>query len=78
MLYLGGGKRLYNSVIVLKNYFFHVYLLLREKRERERERESTGVGQREGEREGDPESEAGSRLQGVSTEPNTGLEFMNC
>ena len=27
------------------------------------------------EREGDPESEAGSRLQAVSTEPDTGLEL---
>ena len=29
------------------------------------------------EREGDPESEAGSRLQAVSTEPDTGLEHTN-
>ena len=29
------------------------------------------------EREGDTESEAGSRLQAVSTEPNTGLEPTN-
>ena len=28
-----------------------------------------------GETEGDPESEAGSRLWAVSTEPNTGLEL---
>ena len=27
---------------------------------------------------GDTESEAGSRLQAVSTEPDTGLELMNC
>ena len=27
------------------------------------------------EREGDPESEAGSRLRAVSTEPDTGLEL---
>ena len=32
-------------------------------------------GQRE--REGDTESEAGSRLPAVSTEPNTGLELTN-
>ena len=31
-----------------------------------------------GEREGDTESEAGSRIWAVSTEPNTGLEPMNC
>ena len=40
---------------------------------RERERE---LG--EGQREGDAESEAGSRLSGVSTEPHAGLEPMNC
>ena len=39
---------------------------------RERERDSTS---REGaEREGDTESEGGSRLQAVSTEPHVGLE----
>ena len=42
--------------------------------ERERERVS-GVG---AEREGDTEFEAGSRLQTVRTEPDTGLELMNC
>ena len=30
------------------------------------------------EREGDTESEAGSRLQAVSTEPEAGLELTNC
>ena len=30
------------------------------------------------EREGDTESEAGSRLQNVSIEPNMGLEPTNC
>ena len=30
------------------------------------------------EREGDTESEAGSRLQAVSTEPDAGLELTNC
>ena len=30
------------------------------------------------EREGDTESEAGSRLWAVSTEPNAGLELTNC
>ena len=33
-------------------------------------------GQRE--REGDTESEAGSRLLAVSTDPDVGLEFMDC
>ena len=44
------------------------------KRERNRERMSGG----EAEREGDTESEAGSRLWAVSTEPDTGLELINC
>ena len=34
--------------------------------------------QKEREREGDTESEAGSRLHAVSTEPNAGLESTNC
>ena len=37
----------------------------------ERERERAGEGQREG----DTESEAGSRLRAVSTEPDVGLEL---
>ena len=36
---------------------------------------SRGGGQAE--REGDTESEAGSRLRAVSTEPDAGLEFMD-
>ena len=41
----------------------------------ERQRQNvTGLG---AEREGDTESEAGSRLWAVSTEPNTGLEPTN-
>ena len=39
----------------------------------DRERQSVSRG--EAEREGDPESEAGSRLWAVSTEPNAGLEL---
>ena len=42
---------------------------------REKKRQ-TGSG-RGAEREGDTESKAGSRLQAVSTEPDTGLELMN-
>ena len=50
-------------------------LLLREsEREKERDRVRVGKGQRERETRG---SEAGSRLQGVSTEPKTGLEPMD-
>ena len=35
-------------------------------------------GGRGREREGDTESEAGSRLRAVSTEPDVGLELVNC
>ena len=42
-------------------------------RQRERDRERVGEEQRDG----DTESEAGSRFQGVSTEPDVGLEIMN-
>ena len=35
------------------------------------------VGERQREREGDTESEAGSRLRAVSTEPDAGLEPTN-
>ena len=49
-------------------FFLNVYLLGRE-RETEREQER-GI-----EREGDTQSEAGSRLRAVSTEPDAGLEL---
>ena len=52
-----------------KKNFFNVYLFLRVT-----ERARAGEGQREG----DTESEADSSLRAVSTEPNTGLELMNC
>ena len=42
----------------------------------ERQRESTSRGGAE--REGDTESEAGSRLPAVSTEPDVGLELTDC
>ena len=51
---------------------FSVYFL----RERERKRQSVSRGGAE--REGDTESEAGSRLQAVSTEPHAGLKLTNC
>ena len=41
-----------------------------------REKESTGRGKAEGEV--DTESEAGSRLGAVSTEPDAGLELTYC
>ena len=47
---------------------FNVYLLLRD-----RERQSMSRGGAE--RGGDTESEAGSRLRAVSTEPDAGLEL---
>ena len=53
-------------------FFFNVYLFLRD---RERESKQGRGGE---EREGDTESEACSRLQAVSTEPDTGLELPNC
>ena len=48
----------------IKKNFFNVYLFLRQ-------RETEGEGQREE----DTESEAGSRLRAVSTEPNAGLKL---
>ena len=48
-------------------FFLNVYLFLRQ-----RERQSMNGGGSE--REGDTESETGSRLRAVSTEPDAGLE----
>ena len=55
---------------VATSIFFNVYLFLRE---RERERQSMSRGGEK--KEGDTESEAGSRLRAVSTEPEAGLEL---
>ena len=52
-----------------------IYFFLRD-RESERVRETARRGGAK--REGDRESEAGSRLRAVSTEPDVGLELMNC
>ena len=62
-------------------FLMSVYLFLREcvslgVGEGQRERQSVSWGGAE--RKGDTESEAGSRLRAVSTEPNTGLEPTNC
>ena len=67
------------STVVLENscvaysfffyFFLNVYLLLRQ---REIEHERGGS-----EREGDTESETGSRLRAVSTEPDARLELMD-
>ena len=47
-------------------------------RERERERERQRASGAGAEREGDTESEAGSRLWAVSTDPNMGLKLTEC
>ena len=52
-------------------FFFNVYLFLRK-----RERDS--VSRRGAERDGDKESETGSSLRAVSTEPNMGPELKSC
>ena len=46
-------------------------------RERERQREGDRARKERAEREGDTKSEAGSRLQAVSTEPDMGPELTN-
>ena len=51
-------------------FFLNVCLFLRE-------RKTQSVSGGGAEREGDTESEAGSRLRAVSTEPNAGLELTN-
>ena len=55
-------------LFLIKKNVFNVYLFLRD-----RERQSTSEGGAE--RKGDTESEAGSRLPAVSTEPDAGLEL---
>ena len=52
----------------LKIMFIYLFFFLRE-------RQSASGG--DAERQGDTEPEAGSRLQAVSTEPNSGLELMD-
>ena len=59
-------KFAFSEKAIKKKNFFKVFFL----------RESMSGGGTE--REGDTESKAGSRLRAVSTEPNTGLELMNC
>ena len=51
------------------NFFFYVYSFLRE-REREKEREGQSASRGGAEREGDTESEAGSGLRDISTQPD--------
>ena len=52
------------------NKFFNTFIFLRD---RERQSMSGGGAKREG----DTESEAGSKLQAVSTEPDASLELMD-
>ena len=60
----------YLSVSGLFNFIFlKVYLFLKETEHKQGRRS---------EREGDTESEAGSRLWAASTEPDAGLEPLNC
>ena len=59
-------------------YFFNFFLTFIHFCARERKRESAIVSEGGAEREGDTESEAGCRLQAVSTEPDAGLEPTNC
>ena len=74
-LYVFFGKKSYFIFKKLLFINYNVYFIFERQREREREREEIYGG--EAEREGDPESEAGSRLQAVSTEPDVGLELTN-
>ena len=55
----------HHTVLLLLLFSFNVHLFLREKEHKWR---------RSSEREGDTQSEAGSRLRAVSTEPDAGLE----
>ena len=59
-------------ILFFFNYFEHVFIF-----GKQRQRESTSREGAEREREKDTESEAGSRLSAVSTEPNEGLEPTN-
>ena len=59
------------TLFIFKCLFYFILFL----RERETDRQSMNRGGAE--REGDTESEAGSRLPAVSTEPNVGLEPTN-
>ena len=66
MVFVGVG--LEPDCLGSKNIFFMFHLFLRERQ---------SVSRGGAEREGDTESEAGSRLPAVSTEPDAGLELMN-
>ena len=57
-------------LFIFKKIFFKCFYLFLRQRETEHE-QGRGRG-------GDTESEAGSRLQAVSTEPDAGLELTEC
>ena len=60
-------------LLIQKNLFFNVYSFFWET-----ERDRAQVEEEQREREGGRESEAGSRLRAVSTEPDVGLELTTC
>ena len=62
---LGGSVGKFSQII--KKVFLNLYSPLRDRAQVE-----------EGQRERETDSEAGSRLQAVSTEPHTGLKPTNC
>ena len=60
------NRALYVRYLIEIFFFFYIYLFLRD-----------SMSRRGAEREGDTESEAGSRLRAVSTEPDAGLQPTN-
>ena len=66
----------FNTLFILQIFCFFKKLFLMFIYFCKTEKESVNVGGAE--REGDTESEAGSRLQAVSTEPDVGLELTEC
>ena len=69
-------QMLYNSIVnpFTFQFFLNVHFYFWE----ERQSVSRERADREREREGDTQSEAGSSLRAVSTEPDAGLQLMNC
>ena len=68
--YFSVSSHIYHfSLISIFFNFLNLYLLLRE---------IQNMSRGGAEREGDTKSKAGYRLRAVSTEPDAGLELMNC
>ena len=65
------------SLFFFFSFFFFLCFIYFWERETGRHRDSEGMSRGRAEREGNTESEAGSRLRAVITEPNVGLEPMN-